>query len=204
MNRARSTPRAGKSPDDSSYTTATAGSIRSRHGAAGESQHVGLVSSRRDVDLSGRVQESASRIVDRKISGPPGASNVRRMHERARIVCGRRRALRSAAPATRHRLSIVAPHGPNRFARGMGRRIGQDRLRRRCRRLEHGPRGPDQWWDDFWNRSWIHATGPKDTQAVSQGYAIQRFMIACCGRGDLPIKFNGAMFTVDATYGRIK
>ncbi len=34
---------------------------------------------------------------------------------------------------------------------------------------------------------------------MSQGYAIQRFMIACCGRGALPIKFNGAMFTVDAT-----
>jgi len=32
---------------------------------------------------------------------------------------------------------------------------------------------------------------------VSQGYALQRFISACGGRGAYPIKFNGSIFTVD-------
>ena len=32
---------------------------------------------------------------------------------------------------------------------------------------------------------------------VSQGYALQRFISACAGRGAYPIKFNGTLFTVD-------
>ena len=59
-----------------------------------------------------------------------------------------------------------------------------------------------RWWHDFWNRSWIHITGPKDQQEaiarLAQGYALQRFINACASRGALPIKFNGSLFTVDA------
>ncbi len=33
---------------------------------------------------------------------------------------------------------------------------------------------------------------------VSQGYALQRFITACAGRGGAPIKFNGSIFTVDS------
>jgi len=36
------------------------------------------------------------------------------------------------------------------------------------------------------------------TASVSQGYALQRFINACGGRGAMPIKFNGSIFTVDA------
>ena len=43
---------------------------------------------------------------------------------------------------------------------------------------------------------------PKDRQEavarLAQGYALQRFINACAGRGALPIKFNGSLFTVDA------
>lgn len=53
-----------------------------------------------------------------------------------------------------------------------------------------------EWWADFWNRSWIHVTGTFDADKVSQGYGIQRFMTACAGRGAQPIKFNGSLFTV--------
>jgi len=35
------------------------------------------------------------------------------------------------------------------------------------------------------------------TAQVSQGYALQRFLNACGGRGAFPIKFNGSIFTVD-------
>jgi hypothetical protein len=53
-----------------------------------------------------------------------------------------------------------------------------------------------KWWSDFWNRSWVHVSGTPDADNVSQGYAIQRFMTACAGRGAQPIKFNGSLFTV--------
>ncbi len=32
---------------------------------------------------------------------------------------------------------------------------------------------------------------------VTQGYALQRFMNACAGRGAFPVKFNGSIFNVD-------
>lgn len=32
---------------------------------------------------------------------------------------------------------------------------------------------------------------------VTQGYALQRFISACAGRGEYPIKFNGSLFTMD-------
>jgi hypothetical protein len=40
------------------------------------------------------------------------------------------------------------------------------------------------------------AVGGK-ASVVSQGYALQRFINACGGRGAMPIKFNGSIFTVD-------
>lgn len=72
------------------------------------------------------------------------------------------------------------------------------------RRADHS-----KWWHEFWNRSWIHITGSDDTFAVSQAYALQRYINACAGRGTYPIKFNGSLFTVpypgkpgDADYRR--
>ncbi|MFH0990680.1 MAG: DUF5703 domain-containing protein [bacterium] len=61
-----------------------------------------------------------------------------------------------------------------------------------------------QWWKKFWNRSWIIVTSsPKndssmesDGYTVSRAYALQRFITACAGRGQFPIKFNGSIFTV--------
>lgn len=53
------------------------------------------------------------------------------------------------------------------------------------------------WWKTFWDRSWIRISGP-DADVVNQGYVLQRFISACAGRGALPVKFNGSIFTVDA------
>lgn len=41
----------------------------------------------------------------------------------------------------------------------------------------------------------IHDPAP-DALVVSRGYALQRFINACGGRGRYPIKFNGSIFTV--------
>jgi len=54
-----------------------------------------------------------------------------------------------------------------------------------------------QWWEEFWERSWLRVSGSKDAETVSQGYLLQRFINACAGRGAYPIKFNGSIFTVE-------
>jgi hypothetical protein len=41
-------------------------------------------------------------------------------------------------------------------------------------------------------------TAAPSPKLVTQGYALQRFISACAGRGHYPIKFNGSIFTVDA------
>jgi hypothetical protein len=56
------------------------------------------------------------------------------------------------------------------------------------------------WWGGFWERSRIEADGSEDARTVSTGYALQRFMNACAGRGEFPIKFNGSLFTADWHY----
>jgi len=53
------------------------------------------------------------------------------------------------------------------------------------------------WWQGFWNRSWVFVQGDADAAKVTQGYILQRFVTACAGRGDYPIKFNGSLFVVD-------
>jgi alpha-L-fucosidase 2 len=54
------------------------------------------------------------------------------------------------------------------------------------------------WWEEFWERSYIRVSGDAMAEAVTRGYALQRFISACAGRGAYPIKFNGSLFTVDA------
>ena len=55
-----------------------------------------------------------------------------------------------------------------------------------------------EWWQNFWDRSRIIVTGSKDADTVTQGCLLARWMDACAGRGNFPIKFNGSIFTVDA------
>jgi alpha-L-fucosidase 2 len=57
-------------------------------------------------------------------------------------------------------------------------------------------RETQQWWNDFWQRSWIYVSGSPDAQKVTQGYALQRWMNACAGRGAMVMKYNGSIFTV--------
>jgi alpha-L-fucosidase 2 len=53
-----------------------------------------------------------------------------------------------------------------------------------------------KWWSDFWDRSWIQVSGTPDAAKISQGYAMQRYMMAASSRGAFPTKFNGGLFTV--------
>lgn len=56
------------------------------------------------------------------------------------------------------------------------------------------------WWANFWNGSHIYVHSASDSlnaANVSRGYQLQRFINACAGRGNMPIKFNGSIFNVD-------
>ena len=56
-----------------------------------------------------------------------------------------------------------------------------------------------KWWQSFWNQHYIivkSTTEADTTFKVTQGYLLQRYMNACSGRGGMPIKFNGSIFTV--------
>ncbi len=82
-------------------------------------------------------------------------------------------------------------------------------------------RAHEAWWRSFWNRSWIfvsasekpgkavRAEAQDEARTVTRGYILQRFVTACAGRGEYPIKFNGSIFNVphegapgDADYRR--
>ena len=65
----------------------------------------------------------------------------------------------------------------------------------------------ENWWHQFWKRSWVNIANNDSVETplgeenegtvITRGYALQRFMNACAGRGKYPIKFNGSIFTVD-------
>jgi hypothetical protein len=57
----------------------------------------------------------------------------------------------------------------------------------------------ENWWQQFWLRSWIFLDGDKEAELVSRTYNLQRFVSACGARGAYPSKFNGGLFTVDDT-----
>ncbi|TWI94567.1 hypothetical protein JN11_04677 [Mucilaginibacter frigoritolerans] len=63
--------------------------------------------------------------------------------------------------------------------------------------LEQTRLAHQQWWNKFWQRSWIFINGGDVAKATTQGYILQRYITACAGRGGYPIKFNGSIFVVD-------
>lgn len=54
-----------------------------------------------------------------------------------------------------------------------------------------------QWWDKFWNRSWIFLSGNENARKITEAYILQRYMMACQSRGAYPVKFNGGTLTFD-------
>ncbi len=114
--------------------------------------------------------------------------------------------LKSAQPGRRHIVSIYPLTSQtatdDEWLRQLDRVIAQSE----ATDFEQARKAHRRWWNEFWNRSWIRVSRTnsvsKDETAnafrVSQGYALQRFIAACGGRGAFPIKFNGSIFTVDS------
>ena len=113
------------------------------------------------------------------------------------LVSGDNQSLKSSAPGRDFRLDLIAltqqqADSPKTWKTGLDALAGEvSRADLKQTRLAH-----EQWWRDFWNRSWIHVAGTEDAAKVSQGYAMQRYMVATSSRGELPPKFNGGLFTV--------
>jgi hypothetical protein len=110
-------------------------------------------------------------------------------------------ALRSKSPSPKHGITIYAltsiADNSEDWVRQMQALIGRTGATGAGdRKVAH-----DKWWRDFWDRSYIRVMGGDVQDKVSQGYALQRFMNACAGRGESPIKHNGSIFTTDAKVG---
>lgn len=105
--------------------------------------------------------------------------------------------LRSAAPSAHLRVDLVAltetqvadPASFTEHLKALAASI--DRVPLETARAAHR-----QWWRQFWNRSWIRVAGSDEAAEVSQGYVMQRYMVAASSRGAFPAKFNGGLFTV--------
>jgi hypothetical protein len=106
-------------------------------------------------------------------------------------------ALKSPASSRSQRLDLYAltmqtEEGPEAWRKALSRRMESvGKVAINAARKAH-----QRWWAEFWERSWIRVEGTPDAEAVSRGYAMQRYMTACAGRGAQPIKFNGSLFTV--------
>ncbi len=114
--------------------------------------------------------------------------------------------LRSAEPAVRQSFSIAVLTQKTDTPEQWTGEIEQ--LAVRCDKTspEQAAAEHERWWSDFWNRSHVFvspAAALKDENdrntptTITCGYVLQRYMAACSGRGNLPIKFNGSIFTVD-------
>ncbi|MEI8042252.1 MAG: DUF5703 domain-containing protein [Verrucomicrobiota bacterium] len=68
--------------------------------------------------------------------------------------------------------------------------------------LESTRKAHEQWWEEFWKRSWMRVSGgdAAETANVSIGWHLSRYQNACAGRGAYPLKFNGSIFNVDGRH----
>jgi hypothetical protein len=107
------------------------------------------------------------------------------------------RSLKSSEPTRDFRLNLYALTQEN-VTSIESWKASLDSLAKKTTALnpKQGWREHESWWSKFWDRSWIHVEGTPDAAKVSQGFAMQRYMMACSSRGTFPAKFNGGLFTV--------
>ena len=101
-------------------------------------------------------------------------------------------AIRMAAPAKSFALRVAVPCGQTPSAQDWIEEA--KRIASRTANPNAALRRTAAWWRQFWDRSWVVTDSEP---AISRGYTLQRYMQACGGRGNYPIKFNGGIFTVE-------
>ncbi len=109
--------------------------------------------------------------------------------------------LKTSKSATAHRLMIHVLTAQTESTEAWEDQIKEKARAVRNKDWQAAYRKHQSYWRKFWERSYIHllSSNDRDREAfiISRGYALQRFISACAGRGDDPIKFNGTIFTVD-------
>lgn len=50
------------------------------------------------------------------------------------------------------------------------------------------------WWNEFWEKSYIHIAGTNEAETTSAGYAYAMYLNAMAGEGEFPIIWNGSMY----------
>ena len=113
------------------------------------------------------------------------------------------RVIESEKPARHHSLSVVVLAQQTPTAKAWVDKLEALEKAATMRSPDDSRKATAAWWADFWKRSWVFASSSSDTAAgeVTRGYLLQRFMLACSGRGASPIKFNGSIFNVEPVPG---
>lgn len=110
--------------------------------------------------------------------------------------------LKTAKPTKQIRLCVQAltrhPVKPEEWLKA----LDQDTARITAVKWDAASAAHRDWWHDFWNRSHVRVSSAGDAalagklQEMSRGYALQRYLVACGGRGDMWIKFNGSILSL--------
>jgi alpha-L-fucosidase 2 len=108
------------------------------------------------------------------------------------------RTLRSAMPAKRFSIAIHLLTAQTDTAEQWVKQLEAQAAKTEAVPRNQARAAHQRWWLSFWRRSWIVVSGTPQSDVVTQGYTLQRFINACAGRGAYPIKFNGSIFTVDS------
>ena len=111
------------------------------------------------------------------------------------------RTLKSAQPAKSHAVSICVLTDQTPTPEAWVTRLDKTVQAAEAVGLAKARAAHQQWWADFWNRSWVRLSGKPDAETVTRSYALQRWVSACAGRGAYAIKFNGSIFTVEERDG---
>ena len=118
------------------------------------------------------------------------------------LVRAGREGLRSAAAQKSFHFTVHLLTAQTASAQAWLKQVRQ--LRREGGTLEEARAAHRDWWEGFWDRSWVRVAGgdAEETGKISLGWHLHRYLIACGGRGNFPIKFNGGIFNVDGYRGQ--
>lgn len=58
-----------------------------------------------------------------------------------------------------------------------------------------------QSWREFWEQAYIFATGDEQAEQITKAFLYQRYLTRCADRGNVPMKYNGLIFTCDQMDG---
>ena len=112
--------------------------------------------------------------------------------------------LRTSAPTTN--IDIRIPTFSGIFHNASKRVDKMRELTASTAPAEEAMKRTTEFWNAFWNRSYIYVqTSCNEDLAfrINSSYILQRWIQACAGRGNYPIKFNGSIFTVDPVFTNV-